>query len=36
MTGKEWPKPNDAFVHPRTAATFFKFLIDYVRDRKAE
>jgi N-acyl-D-glutamate deacylase len=28
--------PDDAFAHPRTAATFVKFLIDYVRDRKAE
>jgi len=36
MTGKEWPLPDDAFAHPRTAATFVKFLIDYVRDRKAE
>jgi N-acyl-D-glutamate deacylase len=36
MTGKEWPLPDDAFAHPRTAATFVKFLIDYVRDREAE
>lgn len=36
ITGKEWPLPDDAFAHPRTAATFVRFLIDYVRDRKAE
>lgn len=36
LTGKEWPLPDDAFAHPRTAATFVKFLIDYVRDREAE
>lgn len=36
ITGKEWPLPDDAFAHPRTAATFVKFLIDYVRDREAE
>ena len=28
--------PEDAFAHPRTAATYTKFLIEYVRDRKAE
>jgi len=32
----EWPLPENAFAHPRTAATFVKFLIDYVRDRQAE
>lgn len=31
-----WPLQKDAFAHPRTAATYTKFLIDYVRDRKAE
>jgi len=31
-----WPLPDNAFAHPRTAATFVKFLIDYVRDRQAE
>ena len=31
-----WPLPKDAFAHPRTAATYVKFLIDYVRDRQAE
>lgn len=31
-----WPLQQDAFAHPRTAATYTKFLIDYVRDRKAE
>jgi N-acyl-D-glutamate deacylase len=36
MAGKEWPLADDAFAHPRTAATFVKFLIDYVRDRDAE
>ena len=36
ITGKEWPLPDDAFAHLRTAATVVKFLIDYVRDRKAE
>ncbi|MEQ8854867.1 amidohydrolase family protein [Gimesia sp.] len=36
IKGKEWPLPDDAFAHPRTAATFVKFIIDYVRDRKAE
>lgn len=36
ITGHEWPLPDDAFAHPRTAATFVKFFIDYVRDRRAE
>lgn len=31
-----WPLPKEAFAHPRTAATYVKFLIDYVRDRNAE
>ncbi len=31
-----WPLPKNAFAHPRTAATYVKFLIDYVRDRQAE
>ena len=31
-----WPLPKDAFAHPRTAATYVKFLIDCVRDRQAE
>lgn len=31
-----WPLPENAFAHPRTAATYVKFLIDYVRDRQAE
>lgn len=31
-----WPLPKEAFAHPRTAACFTKFLIEYVRDRKAE
>lgn len=36
IDGDEWPLPDTAFAHPRTAATFVKFLIDYVRDRNAE
>lgn len=31
-----WPLPKDAFAHPRSAATYTKFLIEYVRDRQAE
>lgn len=30
-----WPIPDDAFSHPRGAATFTRFLEDYVRERKA-
>ena len=29
-----WPIPADAYAHPRGAATFIKFLQDYVRERK--
>lgn len=29
-----WPIPDDAYAHPRGAATFTKFLEEYVRDRK--
>jgi N-acyl-D-glutamate deacylase len=36
IDGDVWPLPDTAFAHPRTAATFVKFLVDYVRDRKAE
>lgn len=36
LTGKEWPLSDEAFAHPRSAGTFVKFLIEYVRDRKAE
>lgn len=36
IDGDVWPLPETAFAHPRTAATFVKFLIDYVRDRNAE
>lgn len=36
VDGDVWPLPEEAFAHPRTAATFVKFLIDYVRDRQAE
>lgn len=36
ITGREWPLSDDAFAHPRTAGTFVKFLVEYVRDRKAE
>lgn len=36
IDGDVWPLPKEAFAHPRTAATFTKFLVDYVRDRKAE
>lgn len=31
-----WPLPENAFAHPRTAATYVRFLIDYIRDRQAE
>lgn len=36
IDGKQWPLQGDAFAHPRTAATYTKFQIDYVRDREAE
>lgn len=36
IDGDVWPLPKDAFAHPRSAATFTKFLIEYVRDRKPE
>jgi N-acyl-D-glutamate deacylase len=29
-----WPIPEDAFAHPRGAATFTHFLAEYVRERK--
>lgn len=29
-----WPPPEDAYAHPRGAATFTKFLQEYVRERK--
>lgn len=29
-----WPIPEDAYAHPRGAATFTKFLEEYVRERK--
>lgn len=31
-----WPLPATAFSHPRSAATFVRYLIDYVRDTKKE
>lgn len=36
IDGDLWPLPENAFAHPRTAATFTKFLIDYIRERKKE
>ena len=32
--GQEWPLPEKAFSHPRSAGTFAKILRSYVRERK--
>ena len=34
-TGDAWPLPEDAVSHPRSSATFTKFLHDWVIERKA-
>ncbi|WP_315775389.1 MULTISPECIES: amidohydrolase family protein [unclassified Bradyrhizobium] len=34
-TGDAWPLPDDAVSHPRSSATFTKFLREWVLDRKA-
>ncbi|WP_316168596.1 MULTISPECIES: amidohydrolase family protein [unclassified Bradyrhizobium] len=34
-TGDAWPLPDDAVAHPRSSATFTKFLREWVIDRKA-
>lgn len=36
IEGDLWPLPANAFAHPRTAATYTKFLVDYVREGKKE
>jgi N-acyl-D-glutamate deacylase len=36
IEGDVWPLPKTAFAHPRSVATFTKFLAEYVRDRKQE
>jgi N-acyl-D-aspartate/D-glutamate deacylase len=34
-TGDAWPLPDDAVSHPRSSATFTKFLREWVLERKA-
>jgi N-acyl-D-glutamate deacylase len=34
-TGDAWPLPDDAVSHPRSSATFTKFLREWVVERKA-
>ncbi|MDU6244176.1 MAG: amidohydrolase family protein, partial [Bradyrhizobium sp.] len=34
-TGEAWPLPDDAVSHPRSSATFVKFLREWVLDRQA-
>ena len=36
IDGDVWPLPENAFAHPRTAATYTKFFVDYVREGKKE
>lgn len=35
IEGDVWPLPDDAFVHPRSAGTYSRFLARWVRERKA-
>lgn len=36
IDGDVWPLTASAFAHPRSCATFTKFLSEYIRDRKME
>jgi N-acyl-D-glutamate deacylase len=36
IRGEVWPLPATAFSHPRSASTFTKFLVEYVRDANKE